>query len=78
MPVAQRVDIFLSKIPPFRDYDLYLLDASLGLVALSERPGNLEEHIATSVLPAGRYYIRVVNAKSLVSTQAYQLKAEFD
>jgi streptogramin lyase len=78
MPTAKRVDIFLSKIPPFNDYDLYLLDAGLGLVALSERPGSLEEHIATSVLPAGRYYIRVVNAKSLVSTQAYQLKPEFE
>jgi hypothetical protein len=78
MPSAKRVDLFLSKIPPFSDYDLYLLDASLGLVAFSERPGNLEEHIATSVLPAGRYYIRVVNAKPFVSTQAYQLKPEFE
>ena len=42
----------------------------------SERPGNQEEHITTPALPAGKFYVQVINRKGLVSMDAYRLKVE--
>jgi hypothetical protein len=71
-----RISVYLSNIPPGSDYDLYLLNEALEVVASSERPGNLEEHVTTAPVPVGKYYVQVINRKGLVSMQPYHLKVE--
>jgi hypothetical protein len=71
-----RLNVYLSNIPAGSDYDLYLLNVAMEVVASSELPGNQEEHITTAPVPASKYYVQVINRKGLVSIQPYYLKVE--
>jgi hypothetical protein len=65
---AQSVDIYLTNVPAGQDYDVALRDAALEEIARSDDWGQADEHISTSALPAGRYYVQVYHYSSGGST----------
>jgi hypothetical protein len=75
------VEIRLTNIPtPFdeHDYDLALYDADINRIALSDQTGTDSEVIAVDALPAGNYYIQVINFKGTGSTQPYHLRVVYE
>lgn len=77
MPVAHAIQVDLWDIPAGHDYHLYLYNASYHQVGYSGNPGNQPEVIFTSVLPAGRYYVRVQQVNGFSATERYALRAIF-
>lgn len=78
MTSPHTIQVWLQQIPSGHDYNLYLYD-STGLVLLgySANPSNQDEHILTSVLPAGRYYIRVYAVQGYSTTEPYVLRSVY-
>ncbi|HQI86583.1 MAG TPA: hypothetical protein PKV20_18555 [Anaerolineae bacterium] len=74
---AQSVELWLSNIAAGQDYDLTLRNTALQVVGYSGEPGDANEHIRTTTLPAGRYYIQVYNRSGSSSTQAYYLRVAY-
>jgi hypothetical protein len=67
-------------VPPVADYDLYLYDSTVTLVASSGSYGNgIDEHIEYKPDQAGKYYIRVYPYEGCCSnTDTYSLVVTFD
>jgi len=53
------VELWLTNMAPGQDFNLVLRDGSTKMVGYSGFLGNTDEHIATGLLPAGRYYVQV-------------------
>jgi hypothetical protein len=78
LPATGRVELWLRNIPSGQDYNLVLRDENLEPeVGYSGNRGNVNEHIVTDNLPAGRYYIQVWNYVGNGSTQPYQLQVTY-
>jgi len=73
---AHTIEIWLNNIPSGQDYDLVLYDANLNQLALSNKAGNSDEHILSSALPPGRYYIQAWNAGD-GSSEPYHLRVVY-
>jgi hypothetical protein len=67
------VELWLTDIPAGHNYDLVLRDAVGNDIGYSGEPGNASEHILTSSLPAGQYYIQVYHRSLGGSSQPYRL-----
>jgi len=69
------VELWLTHLAADQDINLVLRNASLAMVpnGFSGQTGNADEHIATAVLPAGRYYVQV-NRVGGDSSQPYYLR----
>lgn len=73
------VELDLTNIASGENYDLVLRDASLEtVVGYSALPGNANEHIPATPLPAGRYYIQVYHFSGLGTDQPYHLRVVYD
>jgi hypothetical protein len=78
MPIDHHVEVWLGQIPISNDYDLYLYDFTGSLKGYSGEPDNRDEHIsASSVLPAGRYYVRVERVSGYAMSQPYTFRVKF-
>jgi hypothetical protein len=74
MPIDHHVEVWLGQIPISNDYDLYLYDFTGSLKGYSGEPDNRDEHIsASSVLPAGRYYVRVERVSGYAMSQTLSI-----
>ena len=63
---------------PGEDYDLYLYDSGVNIVAQSANYGGVDEHISYEPSYVGRYYIRVYPYEGVYSrTGIYILTASF-
>lgn len=77
LPADHTAEIWLDNIPTGHDYNLYLFNAANGQVGYSGEVGNQSEHILTTVLPNGRYYVAVKGIAGSSASLRYSLKAEF-
>ncbi len=61
LTVAGKVELWLTNMATAQDLDLVLRDASLNMVkdGFAGNPGTIDEHIRSSTLPPGRYYVQV-------------------
>lgn len=69
--------LWLTNIPGGCDYDLVLRDASLAQVGYSGNVGSADEHITTSALSPGRYYVQIYHRSAAGSSQPYHLKVVY-
>jgi len=70
--------IGLTNIPPGCDYDLYLFDSELNIVAMSINSGNINESIALSTATVGKkYYIMVNSFQGSTTSYQYILSAGY-
>jgi hypothetical protein len=76
VPTGQRVELWLAHIAAGHDYDVYLRNVDLQLVARSDAGGSADEHLRTGTLRAGRYYVQVYNHSKRGSTQPYHLQVQ--
>ena len=78
LPTVGRVELWLRNIPSGEDYNLVLRDTNLEPpVGYSGNLGNVNEHILTNNLPAGRYYIQVWNYVGDGSAEPYQFQVNY-
>ena len=77
MSSAHAIQVELWNIPTGNDYHLYLYNSSRAQVGYSGNSGNQPESIATPLLPAGRYYVRVQRVTGYSATEQYALKVMF-
>jgi hypothetical protein len=62
LPVAHAIEAWLTGIPAGNDYELYLMGRGRDPLGISNLRGNQNEHIPSTPLPAGRYYLVVFPA----------------
>ncbi len=75
MSEPHAVDVWLTNVLDGNDYNIILRDEQLLRKGYSANPGN--DHIQTGVLPAGRYYIQVINYSGSGSSQEYYLRVVY-
>jgi hypothetical protein len=78
LPTDSPVELWLTDIPAWQNYNLVLRNANLDAVGYSGRPGENDEHILTGTLPAGRYYIQVFRESGNGSTLPYHLRVVYE
>ena len=72
------VQLELIGIPEGRDYNLYLYSASAALKGYSGGLDNTDEHIASSNLEPGIYYIAIHFANGAPSSAEYKITADYE
>lgn len=77
LDIAHSVELWLANILVGHDYDLYLRDLSMDVLAYSDNPNNKSEHIPPLILSKGRYYIQIYNRSQTGSTQPYHLRVVY-
>ena len=73
LPAARNVELWLTDMTPGQDFNLVLRDANLTQLRYSGNVGNADEHILSTLLPAGRYYVQIRRVSG-DSTQPYCLR----
>ncbi len=76
MPTSRKMEAWLTEIPPGCDYDLYLKSASGTNLKDSANPDNLDEHIVSGNLRAGRYYLVVAGINGRSASAQYALRVD--
>jgi hypothetical protein len=77
---ASQVRIYLSDIPPSRDYDLYVYYYAGGKYILdqySNRPGSVSEELFFVPVPGRKYYVRIYPLAGHSNQQRYSLKVTY-
>ena len=59
LPTARNVELRLTNMAPGQDFNLVLRDANLTQLKYSGNVGNVDEHIPSTLLAAGRYYVQI-------------------
>ncbi|MEJ2735003.1 MAG: hypothetical protein P8189_15790, partial [Anaerolineae bacterium] len=72
-----RVQIWLTNIPAWRNYDLVLRRGDESYVGFSIEAGNADEYIDIPTLAPGFYYIQVYRTSGAGSTEPYHLRVVF-
>jgi hypothetical protein len=74
LPEVHSCELWLTNIPLQQDYTLILRNETLATVGYNPQPGNVDEHILVSTLPAGLYYVQVYHSSGFGSQQPYPLR----
>jgi len=77
LSISGDAELWLTNIPGGCDYDLVLRDAALAQVGYSGNVGSADEHITTSALPPGRYYVQIYHRSAAGSSTQYHLKVVY-
>ncbi|MCX7748254.1 MAG: S8 family serine peptidase [Clostridia bacterium] len=72
---AGKLNVNLTNVPFYRDYDMAIYDASGNMVGGSFRASNYDETYNALIDAPGKYYIRVYSYIGCDPIQNYQLKA---
>jgi hypothetical protein len=59
LATTRNIELWLTNMAAGQDFNLMLRDASLAQLKYSGNVGNADEHIPSTSLPAGRYYVQV-------------------
>lgn len=72
---AADITVSLTNLPAGVDYDLYLYNTALALVAQSAHYGNADEVIRYRPAATGRYFVRIYPYQGASKDQPYRLQA---
>jgi hypothetical protein len=72
-----QIELWLRNIAPGQNYNLVLRRDDLVNVGYSAEWGNANEYIRTETLPAGQYFVQVLNFGGGGSTQPYELVVSY-
>ena len=74
LAATRHVELWLTGIPSGQDYNLVLRDVYLARRGYSAEPGTAPEHIPSTILSAGIYYIQVFHFSGEGSENPYHLQ----